>query len=91
MTFIRAVLLLTLAWTPLAAQAPVERTNLAGTVRQGRLSFDGRATTGGFSGTTTSVTGEMHGGGLTALRGWVEAPDPTLVTGNQRSDRYLNK
>jgi polyisoprenoid-binding protein YceI len=91
MTFIRAVLLLSLAWTPLAAQTPVERTNLDGTVRLGTLSFDGRATTGAFSGTTTSVTGEMHGAGLSAVRGWVEAPVRTLGTGNQRRDRDLNK
>ena len=91
MTFIRAVLLLSLAWVPLAAQAPVDRTILDGTVRQGTLSFDGRATTGDFSGTTTSVTGEMHGGGLSEVRGWVEAPVRTLWTGNQRRDRDLNK
>ena len=91
MTFIRAVLLLSLAWVPLAAQAPVDRTILDGTVRQGTLSFDGRATTGDFSGTTTSVTGEMHGGGLSEVRGWVEASVRTLGTGNQRRDRDLNK
>jgi polyisoprenoid-binding protein YceI len=91
MTLIRAVLLLSLAGAPLAAQAPVEGTIPDGTVRQGTLSFDGRATTGAFSGTTTSVTGEMHGGGLSEVRGWVEAPVRTLGTGNQRRDRDLNK
>jgi polyisoprenoid-binding protein YceI len=91
MTCIRAVLLLALASTPLAAQAPAERTIPDGTVRQGMLSFDGRATTGGFSGSTTSVTGEMRGGGLSEVRGWVEAPVRTLGTGNQRRDRDLNK
>ncbi|HYL29015.1 MAG TPA: hypothetical protein VEU27_03725, partial [Gemmatimonadales bacterium] len=46
-----------------------------GTVRQGTLSFDGRATTGVFTGTTTTVRGEMTGGGsLSEVRGWVEAP-----------------
>jgi polyisoprenoid-binding protein YceI len=91
MTFIRAVLLLSLAGTPLGAQAPVGRTIPDGTVRQGMLSFDGRATAGDFSGTTTSVTGEMHGGKLSEVRGWVEAPVRTLGTGNQRRDRDLNK
>ena len=91
MTLIRAVLLLSLAWAPLAAQAPAQRTIPDGTVRQGRLSFDGRATAGNFTGTTTTVTGEMHGGGLSQVRGWVEAPVRTLATGNQRRDRDLNK
>ena len=91
MTLIGAVLLLSLAWAPLAAQAPVERIIPDGTVRQGTLSFDGRATTGDFRGRTTSVTGEMHGGGLSEVRGWVEAPVRTLGTGNQRRDRDLNK
>jgi len=85
------LLLLSLAWAPLAAQAPAERTIPNGTVRQGRLSFDGRATAGNFTGTTTTVTGEMHGGGLSEVRGWVEAPVRTLATGNQRRDRDLNK
>jgi polyisoprenoid-binding protein YceI len=91
MTFIHATLLLALAGAPLAAQAPGDRTILDGIVRQGTLSFDGRATTGSFSGTTTSVTGEMHGAELSAVRGWVEAPVRTLGTGNQRRDRDLNK
>ena len=91
MTFIRAILLLALAGAPLAAQAPSDRSIPDGTVRQGTLSFDGRATTGSFSGTTTSVTGEMHGAELSAVHGWVEAPVRTLGTGNQRRDRDLNK
>jgi polyisoprenoid-binding protein YceI len=91
MTIVRAMLLLCLAWAPLAAQSPGERTIPDGTVRQGTLSFDGRATAGNFTGTTTTVTGEMHGGGLSEVRGWVEAPVRTLVTGNQRRDRDLNK
>ena len=34
----------------------------------------------------------MNGGsGLGAVRGWVEAPVKTLVTGNARRDRDLNK
>ena len=91
MTIIRAVLLLALAGAPLEAQVLGEPTILDGTVHQGTLSFDGRATTGSFSGTTTSVTGEMHGTKLAEVRGWVEAPVRTLGTGNQRRDRDLNK
>jgi polyisoprenoid-binding protein YceI len=63
-----------------------------GAVREGRLSFDGRATTGAFTGTTTAVRGEMSGGGsLSEVRGWVDAPVSTLVTGNGHRDRDLNK
>ena len=64
----------------------------AGTVRDGVLSFDGRATVGDFTGTTTSVTGEMSGGArLSEVRGWVEAPVRTLRTGNDRRDRDLDR
>src|SRR5215212_7425435 len=87
----RTVLLMALPWAPLAAQAPAARTLLAGTVRQGTLSFDGRATTGSFSGTSSAVSGEMHGSQLSEVRGWVEASVGTLTTGNQRRDRDLNK
>jgi polyisoprenoid-binding protein YceI len=63
-----------------------------GAVRQGTLSFDGRATTGAFTGTTTTVRGEMTGGGsLSEVRGWVEAPVATLVTGNGHRDKDLNQ
>jgi polyisoprenoid-binding protein YceI len=63
-----------------------------GKLRQGELSFDGRATMGDFTGTTTTVSGEMTGGSdLGAVRGWVEAPVNTLLTGNGRRDRDLNK
>ena len=63
-----------------------------GTVREGRLSFEGRATTGAFTGTTTTVRGEMSGGGsLAEVRGWVTAPVSTLLTGNGHRDRDLNK
>jgi polyisoprenoid-binding protein YceI len=90
MTIIRAVLLLSLAATPVVAQAP-QRTIPDGVVREGKLSFDGRATTGSFTGSTTTLTGKLQGGQLPQVRGWVEAPVSTLVTGNQRRDRDLNK
>lgn len=58
----------------------------------GELSFDGFATVGDFTGTTTTVRGEMTGGeGLEAVRGWVEAPVKSLKTGDRRRDRDLNK
>jgi len=90
MTIIRVLLLLCLSATHLVAQAP-ERTVADGVVREGKLSFDGRATTGNFTGTTTTLTGKLQGGRLSQVRGWVEAPVLTIATGNQRRDRDLNK
>lgn len=73
-------------------QAQTAHPVASGTVAEGTLSFDGRASAGDFTGTTSSVTGEMKGGdGLDAVRGWVEAPVATLKTGNDRRDRDLNK
>jgi polyisoprenoid-binding protein YceI len=86
----RLALALTLTLTsgvPAAAQREVP----AGVVREGTLAFDARATAGDFSGRTRTVTGEMTGGELSAVRGWVEAPTKSLVTGNDRRDRDLNK
>lgn len=61
-------------------------------VRHGTLSFDGKSTLGDFTGTTTTVRGQMRGGAtLAAVRGWVEAPINTLKTGNNRRDRDLVK
>jgi polyisoprenoid-binding protein YceI len=80
-----------LAWRTLEGQAPPPHRIPDGVVRQGTLSFDAKATAGDFTGTTTSVTGEMKGGDLIDVRGWVEAPVRTLTTGNGRRDRDLNK
>ena len=74
----------------LHAQAPQPIPD--GTVREGRLSFDGRATTGAFTGTTATVRGHLSGGGsLSEVRGGVEAPVSTLVTGNGHRDKDVNK
>lgn len=63
-----------------------------GTVTEGTLSFDGKATAGDFTGTTHTVSGSMTGGPTLAdVRGFVEAPVNTLVTGNDKRDRDLNK
>ncbi len=81
-----AALLLGVA-PPLGAQHPVP----AGAVARGTLSFDGRATTGDFVGTTSTVSGQMTAGStLAEVKGFVEAPVTTLVTGNGRRDRDLN-
>jgi polyisoprenoid-binding protein YceI len=80
----------------LTAQAPRrargQTTIPPGKVLSGRLSFDGHATLGDFTGTTTAVTGEMSGGPtLGSVRGWVEAPVNTLTTGKRKRDADLNK
>ena len=81
-------LVLSLGARAVAAQGTIS----AGKVREGTLSFDGRATVGNFTGTTTAVTGEMSGGdSLPAVRGWVEAPVRTIETGNDRRDKDLNR
>ncbi len=63
-----------------------------GSVAEGTLSFDGKATAGDFTGVTHTVSGSMTGGpSLADVRGFVEAPVNTLVTGNDKRDRDLNK
>ncbi len=63
-----------------------------GHVVSGTLSFDGHATAGDFTGTTTTVSGQLRGApDLTGVRGWVEAPVASLKTGNGRRDKDLNK
>lgn len=81
-----AFLLLTAG--PAAAQGGVPD----GQVVQGRLSFDARATLGDFTGVTDSVRGVLHGAPmLGGVRGRVEAPVASMVTGNDRRDRDLLK
>lgn len=61
-------------------------------VLRGTLSFDGKSTLGDFTGTTTTVRGQMTGGATLAdVRGWAEAPVSSLKTGNDRRDRDLLK
>ncbi len=63
-----------------------------GIVRSGTLSFDAKASMGDFTGTTETVAGQFTGAAdLSGVTGWVEAPVNTLVTGNGRRDRDLNK
>lgn len=74
-----------------ASMLPAQQTLTSGRVREGKLSFDGHATTGDFVGATTTLTGQLTGGPeLSAIRGWVEAPVATLKTGNGHRDRDLN-
>jgi polyisoprenoid-binding protein YceI len=77
---------------PTRAVAQLDGAIPAARVTAGRLSFDGHATAGDFTGATTRVSGELTGGdGLAAVRGWVEAPVRTLETGDKRRDKDLNK
>jgi polyisoprenoid-binding protein YceI len=79
---------LTCSANAIAAQQGVPN----GTVTAGTLSFDGKATAGDFTGVTSTVTGSMTGGpSLADVRGFVEAPVNTLVTGNGKRDKDLNK
>jgi polyisoprenoid-binding protein YceI len=93
MYFIRATTLLLAAWlSSSTATLAAQRAIPSGAIRTGVLSFDGRATVGDFTGTTSTMTGEMIGAAdLSAVRGWVEAPVRTLVTGNAKRDKDLNK
>lgn len=73
---------------PATAQQPVPD----GTVTEGTLSFDAKASAGDFTGVTHGVTGSMTGGPTLAdVHGFVEAPVNTLVTGNGKRDKDLNK
>jgi polyisoprenoid-binding protein YceI len=88
----RLVLSATVCSTAVTFSAAQQRTIPNGRVISGALSFDGHATAGDFTGTTETVSGEVHGAPeLSGLRGWVEAPVRTLKTGNGKRDRDLNK
>ncbi|HEY7028427.1 MAG TPA: YceI family protein [Gemmatimonadales bacterium] len=70
------------------AQLPIA----SGKVVAGTLSFDGSATVGDFTGTTTTLSGAMTGGPeLSSVHGWVEAPVSTLRTGKDKRDQDMNK
>jgi polyisoprenoid-binding protein YceI len=89
---LRPILLLAILLPSAAATLAAQRAIPSGTIGAGVLSFEGHATVGDFTGTTSTVTGEMTGGtDLSAVRGWVEAPVKTLETGNGKRDKDLNK
>ncbi|HTS88911.1 MAG TPA: YceI family protein [Gemmatimonadales bacterium] len=85
-----AVMLLGM-WSAGAMAAQEPRTIVPSRVASGTLSFDAHATVGDFTGTTSTVSGGMTGAAtLAEVRGCVEAPTNTLVTGKGRRDRDLN-
>jgi polyisoprenoid-binding protein YceI len=90
---IRLSLALVTGWaTAVSGQTAASRPIPAAKTAEGSLSFDGRANVGDFTGTTTTLSGEMSGGpDLSAVRGWVESPVATLKTGKDRRDRDLLK
>ena len=71
------------------ASAEAQVTVRNGTVTQGTLSFDADATLGDFVGTTSTMSGQLTGGELQGVTGWVEAPVNTFKTGKGRRDRDL--
>jgi polyisoprenoid-binding protein YceI len=76
----------------MGSQASAQQPVPGGTVREGMLSFDGKATAGDFVGSTKSVTGEITGAEtLAGVRGWVEAQTGTLATGNDHRDRDMKQ
>jgi polyisoprenoid-binding protein YceI len=63
-----------------------------GRLTSGMLSFDGHATVGDFTGTTSTVAGQITGApDIRGVRGWVEAPVESLKTGDRKRDKDLNK
>jgi polyisoprenoid-binding protein YceI len=76
------------AIAPVLAQAQTASAPPHAIVLSGSLSFDGHATVGDFTGTTSTVFGEFAGD-VTTAHGWVEAPVVTLDTHNEHRDRDL--
>lgn len=86
---IRFVLAAAIALPPIfAARAQNQIPN--DVLRDGTLSFAGRASVGSFVGSTTTVSGAIIGGReIPETRGWVQTPVATLNTNNGRRDRDL--
>jgi polyisoprenoid-binding protein YceI len=89
-----ALVALVVQWTSMTpgAAAQVRGPIPNGRLTSGMLSFDGHATVGDFTGTTRTVAGEISGApDVSGVRGWVEAPVPSLKTGDRKRDKDLNK
>lgn len=79
--------LLLLAATSVGAQSVPSLPNASG-----ELAFDARATLGDFTGRTTMLSGRLVGAtSLGDVRGWVEVPARSLMTGNGKRDRDMYK
>jgi hypothetical protein len=80
----RTLLLCLFLAGPLSAQRAVPSSDVV----TGRLSYDGRATLGDFTGATDSVFGHLEGAAdLSRVSGFVAARAATLKTGNGKRDR----
>ena len=89
--WIVAAIVLSSVSAPRPSLAQVPDTIPSGTVTFGSLSFDGHSTLGAFTGTTTTVHGEVRGAAsIDSVSGWVDAPVSTLRTGNGKRDRDMN-
>lgn len=72
---------------PVGAQAVPSLPNVSG-----ELAFDASATLGDFTGRTAMLSGRLVGAtSLGDVRGWVEAPARSLMTGNDKRDRDMYK
>ena len=82
-----------LAWAPAVEAAKAALTHRVvpdAALHAGTLSFDAQTTLGGFTGSTTLMTGAIVGAQEFAMtRGFVEFATGTLTTGNWRRDREL--
>lgn len=80
----RFIVLASLVAAPLLAQGPIAGSRQV----TGRLSYDGKATLGDFTGTTDSVLGTLNpASDLARASGYVAARSATLRTGNGKRDR----
>ena len=72
------------------APAVAAQTMADGGPARGTLAFDAKATLGSFTGTTTTLTGQLTGAAtLAGVHGWVEAPSNSLTTNNGHRDRDM--
>lgn len=82
-----------LAWAPAVEAAKTTLARRAvpdAALHAGTLGFQARTTFGTFGGATNSVTGAILAArDYTTLRGWVEAPLATIVTGTRWADRAI--
>jgi polyisoprenoid-binding protein YceI len=82
---LRAALLLLAV--PASGQVVPSMGSLSGTVE-----FDGSATLGDFTGRSTMTSGRLVGArSISDVRGWVEIPARSIISGNGKRDRDMYK
>lgn len=71
----------------LAARVVAAQAVANGVLARGTLAFDANATLGAFTGTTTTLSGQLNGAPtLAGVRGWIEASSKSLTTNNGHRD-----